>query len=934
MQHLRIFLSSPGDVSRERQLANEVIDRIESERAHRDKLKLEVVAWDKPGAGTAMPAQMEPQEAIDRGLKKPSECDIVIVIFWARMGTLLSEKYLKPDGGRYRSGTEYEFLDALNAAKKSGKPDVMVYRRKDPPDLKLRDPERKEKERQWELVEEFFAGFRNPDGSYRCNAKEYDQPSDFEKNLDGDLRDIITRHLDSHPPVRTDVAPVPQKPAWEASPFPGLRAFRPEEAFIFHGRGREIDALINKLSLSECRFISLVGASGSGKSSLVAAGLLPALEKDAIHGSRDWVWGRFTPGEVGDNPFMAFANSFKPALERHNLRPRNVAAELEENAKSFNKFLAMTLEGRPDWAELLIFIDQFEELFTLVDRKFQAPFVALLSFAANTARARTIVTMRSDFYHQCLQWPVLDALVAAGQYPLLAPGAGALHEMITRPAERAGLQYEADLAQRILDETGVEPGALALMAYALSELWQASKGGGMVMTHAAYDSFNGVPGAIGKRAEDTFKETLGALKLEEVELQAAMTQVFRDLIEVDERGVATRKRAQQIQVEKEAVAAALAKALIDSRLLVTSGEGKTPVVEVAHEAIFTHWPRLKNWIAATSDAHRLRRQVREAAAQWDACGQAKKYLWPDERVVEAADMLERLGLKIEDLSDSERCFLGPIDHDAMLAQLDDPATSHELRATIGVRLSLLGDPRPGVGIRPDGLPDIVWCKVPGGKVTLEEKAGTFNVKQFYIAKYLVTWKQYRAFLDADDGFKEPRWWKKLALEPSSPGRQFRQYDNHPVENVAWVEAVAFCRWFSAKLGCKPGYEVRLPTEWEWQQAATGGDPANEYPWGPWDSSRANTYESELQRSTAVGMYPQWISQVEALDMSGNLWEYCLNEYDNPKRIEVSGEKSRAVRGGCWGVVRGGARCAYRDDYRPNDRGYSIGFRLVCASPIF
>jgi len=91
------------------------------------------------------------------------------------------------------------------------------------------------------------------------------------------------------------------------------------------------------------------------------------------------------------------------------------------------------------------------------------------------------------------------------------------------------------------------------------------------------------------------------------------------------------------------------------------------VVEVAHEAIFTHWPRLKNWIAATSDAHRLRRQVREAAAQWDACGQAKKYLWPDERVVEAADMLERLGLKIEDLSDSERCFLGPIDHDAMLA---------------------------------------------------------------------------------------------------------------------------------------------------------------------------------------------------------------------------------------------------------------------------
>lgn len=269
MQHLRIFLSSPGDVSRERQLALEVIDRLESERAHRDRLKLEVVAWDKPGAGTAMPAQMEPQEAINRGLKKPSECDIVIVIFWARMGTLLSEKYLKPGGSRYRSGTEYEFLDAMNAAKKTGKPDVLVYRRKKPPDVNLADPQRKEKEKQWDLVEEFFAEFRNPDGSFKSFYKEYDEPSNFRDLLDGDPRDCITKYLDSHPPAKTEAAPVTQKPFWEASPFPGLRAFRPNEALIFYGRGREIDGLIHKLSNSESRFIAVVGASGSGKSSLV-----------------------------------------------------------------------------------------------------------------------------------------------------------------------------------------------------------------------------------------------------------------------------------------------------------------------------------------------------------------------------------------------------------------------------------------------------------------------------------------------------------------------------------------------------------------------------------------------------------------------------------------------------------------------------------------
>ena len=146
---------------------------------------------------------------------------------------------------------------------------------------------------------------------------------------------------------------------------------------IFFGRGREIDNLIYKSERSKCRFIAVVGASGSGKSSLVAAGLLPALEKNAIHGSKDWVWGRFTPGEVGDNPFMALASAFKPTLERNGLRPRDMAAELEKDAGSFNKFLAMALEGKPDWAELLLFIDQFEELFTLVDKKYQSPFVDL-----------------------------------------------------------------------------------------------------------------------------------------------------------------------------------------------------------------------------------------------------------------------------------------------------------------------------------------------------------------------------------------------------------------------------------------------------------------------------------------------------------------------------------------------------------------------------
>jgi formylglycine-generating enzyme required for sulfatase activity len=122
--------------------------------------------------------------------------------------------------------------------------------------------------------------------------------------------------------------------------------------------------------------------------------------------------------------------------------------------------------------------------------------------------------------------------------------------------------------------------------------------------------------------------------------------------------------------------------------------------------------------------------------------------------------------------------------------------------------------------------------VPGGEVVLEieeEKRSTsptFKVKPFYISTYLVTWAQYWTFLEDPDGYCNPGWWAGLLGLHKEPGRQSQRYDNHPVENVSWFDAVAFCRWLSQRLG----YEIRLPTEWEWQQAATGGNPANTYPW--------------------------------------------------------------------------------------------------------
>ena len=958
-RNIRVFLASPADVADERVLALKVLERLPYDPFLRGRVALEIVAWDKPGAGTPMLATMTPQEAIAKGLPKPSECDIVVAVFWSRMGTPLPEDWVKPEALRYLSGTEFEALDArylsgtewecfdaLQAAEATGAPKVLVYRRTEKQALDQEDPEFDHKRQQWRLVKAFFDAFHNPDGSLRRGYNEYTTPASFEQDIEQHLRELIKGLLEA-PAARTAPTPRPttantEAPLWQGSPFPGLRPFTDADWPIFFGRGRETDGLIRKLADPSNRFIAVVGASGSGKSSLVWAGLIPRLlgqaaarsqgepRIGALPGSQDWAWLRFTPGEVGDNPFMALATAFKPTLDRHGNAPREVAAELQNNIRALDRWVARALEGKPEWAELLLFVDQFEELFTVVAPRYRDAFVELLARAIASDRVRTLLTMRADFYHRCLESPALRARFESEQfekshYPLMAPGMGQLHEMIARPAERAGLTFDDGLPERILDETGIEPGRLALMAFALAELYEARTADGH-LADAAYEGFGGVSGAIGRRADDTFK-TLHP------NVQAKLGQVFRDLVEIDERGVATRRRALLSQVAASAEAETLVSAFTEARLLVTSrGEDGQPVVEVAHEALFRSWLSLEQWIRDTADDHRLRRQIVQLADYWKQHGCQDEHRWPDDRVVEVVAMLDHLGLKAEELPEIERDFLGPLDRDRMLAQIDDPATPHERRAIIGVRLSLLGDPRPRVGLRPDGLPDIAWCKVPAGEVTLAEDAGSFTIREpFYIAKYPVTYAQYRAFLETGDGFPNPKWWKGLWFQVDKPGKQFNRRDNHPAENLAWLEALAFCRWLSAKLG----YEIGLPTEWEWQQAATGGDSGREYPWaGDWDSIRANTYESELSRSTAVGLYPQGASPVGALDMAGNIWEWCLNEYDHPSRTALAGDARRVVRGGSWLDDREYARAAYRDRDVPNYRNDDIGFRLVCLAPIF
>ncbi|MEA3278293.1 MAG: SUMF1/EgtB/PvdO family nonheme iron enzyme [Pseudomonadota bacterium] len=192
---MSIFLASPGDVVEERAIAREAIERLPYDPLLGGKITVDLVAWDGPG-GAPMEATMTPQEAIKRGLTRPSECDIVVVIFWARMGTSLPTTWeSKADGSACRSGTEWEYLDARKAAQESGSPKILVYRRTEEPVFRPSDPAFMEKYQQWQAVEAFFAEFRNADGSFKGGYNGYDTPAAFGPLLADHLKALIKDRL-------------------------------------------------------------------------------------------------------------------------------------------------------------------------------------------------------------------------------------------------------------------------------------------------------------------------------------------------------------------------------------------------------------------------------------------------------------------------------------------------------------------------------------------------------------------------------------------------------------------------------------------------------------------------------------------------------------------------------------------------------------------
>ncbi|MBP9203642.1 MAG: protein kinase [Kofleriaceae bacterium] len=395
------------------------------------------------------------------------------------------------------------------------------------------------------------------------------------------------------------------------SPYLGLSTFTAADAGLFFGREREVEAVVNRLAAQS--LLAVVGPSGAGKSSFVQAGVLPAL------GPR-WQVVVVRPGPTPLASLAARLGAAGLAVD---------AAALSADPGALRARLASTT--RADGAGLVLVVDQFEELFTLcLDPDEQAAYAAAIVGAADDAdpHLRVMLTVRDDFLIRAAQLPALRGVLAARLTLVTTPAADELRRILVEPARRAGFTFEDDaLATEMVDEVATKPGALALLSFTASRLWQLRDGATRQLTRKAYRALGGVGGALAQHAE----ATMAALPAAH---QPAVREMFRHLVTADGTR-AVLSRAELLQVAGGETAAPALEALIHARLLTAMEDAaRGESIEVVHETLLAAWPRLVGWRQQDAETARLRDQLRVAARQWASRGRPRGLLWRDEALAE------------------------------------------------------------------------------------------------------------------------------------------------------------------------------------------------------------------------------------------------------------------------------------------------------------
>lgn len=627
---LRIFISSPGDVANERARASEVIQSLQ--RRYSRKFHLVPIFWEN----LPLEPDMSFQQGIDLFLHNPG-VDVAVFILWSRLGSPLGAAIRKADGSAYRSGTEREYDLMIQARAQSrasegtARPRMIIYTRRDDSsfDAQLRGKsttEKKEMLSQKELVESFMKEtFKDAETGENIGAYHpFDRPVAFSQRLRVHLQAILDELAGDMEEVIWDIEK-------QGPPFLGLDAFQPQHADIFFGREEDILEARNALkekAATGCSFLLLSGASGSGKSSLARAGILPEIlahEPDAD--AENWKFLILTPATLGPDPILGLLTHLAeepqlpelldqvPSLEK-------LAADLAKDAPAFFEYAFPrafhAAESRLGGTlRFLLVIDQLEEIFTkdALTGECRAAFLSLLETLARSGRFWIIATVRSDFYQEIQREPALVRMKEGrGMLDVLPPRPDAIARLIEEPARLAGLSFEKKdgqaLSNRILRDAAHSPELLPLLEFVLLELYQHDKEFKQ-LTHTTYEMLGGVEGALRRRAESTFA-TLSP------EAQSSLPKVLQNLVTLGEDSTSSgdadkpvRLRAALAQFPESSPARALIDAFIAARLFTTdlAEANHEPTVTVAHESLLRVWPRAIQWHQDNLDFLRTRSRI-------------------------------------------------------------------------------------------------------------------------------------------------------------------------------------------------------------------------------------------------------------------------------------------------------------------------------------
>ena len=611
MRKIRIFISSPGDVQQERNIARDVISDIN--KLYSRYANIQVLMWED----FPLTANSTFQEGINYFLEN-DVIDIAVFILWSRLGTPLCSKFRKPDGTPYQSGTEYEFDMMMSLFQKTGSPKIMTYvknsRIKPSEDATIDDL--LEARSQETALQSFLSEhFRDEDSNSNYAYLQFGGQASFEQKF----RTHIT-HL-----IKSLIGDADDIKEWEGNPYVGLNSFDYNQSAIFYGRKNLVYETASKIvdgnDRSAKKSLIVLGESGSGKSSFVKAGIVPFFCKNTEE------YSVINPSMFSGQIYNGILNLLGTKYSFLTSSPffDELQAGIDESTNF--KHLSYIFENNT-YPDYLLFIDQFEELFSdpIITSEEKKRVLLLLKGIISTRKIMVVISMRSDFYNRFSMYNEMAQIkeqCIVTDMPVVGPAE--MTDIVEEPARKACLKWEIDNAARGLNKTVIKDALeirnLPLIEFALSELYNM-RDENNYLTFSAYEKIGKLEGAIVTYAQNFYS------RLNKNEKEAFDNILGYVITEsTNQKGVYVRKTSLRSEIEKNDTYKVLLKKLIDAHLFISGKDSKgNPTITITHEILIKSWDIISKWVEKEKEFLERNAYYEQLAQHWVLTDRSSKAL--------------------------------------------------------------------------------------------------------------------------------------------------------------------------------------------------------------------------------------------------------------------------------------------------------------------